>query len=342
MGLEQDPTLCSQEEKRMTSTQTHEPATQSAAVEGPLHAGPTVLVVDDAPVDRHKAKRLVEKVEGWRAVTACNGAEALEAIEREAPTVVLTDMLMPEMDGLELVEAIRERHPLIPVILMTAFGSEDIAILALQKGAASYVPKKSLARDLADTLDQVQTAAKAGQQHQQLLDSLTEVEAQFVLESDAALVPALVAYLQDQFTRMKLCDQTTRIRLGVALEEALLNGIYHGNLEVSSELRENGDGAFHQAARERRQQLPYAERRLRVRSSLSRTQAEWVIADEGPGFDPSKLPDPTDPANLGRVGGRGLLLIRTFLDEVRFNQKGNEVTLIKRREPAHEARSCKS
>jgi CheY-like chemotaxis protein len=298
--------------------------------------------VDDAAVDRHKAKRLVEKVEGWRAVTACNGAEALEAIERNSPTVVLTDMLMPEMDGLELVEAIRERYPLIPVILMTAFGSEDIAIRALNKGAASYVPKKSLAGELAETLDQVQIAAKAGRQHQQLLDSLSELEAQFVLESDPALVPGLVGYLQDQFTRMKLCDQTSRIRIGIALEEALLNGIYHGNLEVSSELRENGDGAFHEAARERRLQSPYAERRLRVRSKLSRTQAEWVISDEGPGFDPSQLPDPTDPANLGRVCGRGLLLIRTFLNEVRFNPKGNEVTLIKRREPAHEASSCKS
>jgi CheY-like chemotaxis protein len=326
----------------MAITQTLEPETQSIVADAPARVGPTVLVVDDAAVDRHKAKRLVEKVEGWRAVTACNGTEALEAIEREAPTVVLTDMLMPEMDGLELVEVIRERYPQIPVILMTAFGSEDIAIRALQKGAASYVPKKSLERELANTLDSVQTAAKAGQQHQQLLDSLRELEAQFALESDPALVPALVAYLQDQFMRMKLCDPTSRIRIGIALEEALLNGIYHGNLEVNSELRQNEEKAFHQAARDRRLQAPYADRRLRVRAKLSRTQAEWVITDEGPGFDPSKLPDPTDPANLGRVGGRGLLLIRTFLDEVRFNEKGNEVTLIKRREPAHEARLCKS
>jgi CheY-like chemotaxis protein len=298
--------------------------------------GLTVLVVADSPVDRHKAKRLVEKVQGWRAVTACNGMEALAAIEREAPTVVLTDMLMPEMDGLELVEAIRERHALIPVIVMTGNGSEDIAIRALQKGAASYVPKKNLARELADTLGQVQTAAKAGQRQQQLLECLTVLEAQFVLESDPALVPALAAYLQDQLTRMKLCDQTARIRLGIAFEEALLNGIYHGNLEVGSDLRQNGEAAFHRVADERRRQAPYAERRLRVRASLSRCEALCVIADEGPGFDPSRLPDPTDPANLGRVGGRGLLLIRTFLDEVRFNNKGNEITLIKRREiPPH-------
>jgi anti-sigma regulatory factor (Ser/Thr protein kinase) len=55
--------------------------------------------------------------------------------------------------------------------------------------------------------------------------------------------------------------------------------------------------------------------------------------DEGPGFDPSKLPDPGNPANLGRALGRGLTLIRTFLDEVRHNDKGNQITLRKRARP---------
>jgi CheY-like chemotaxis protein len=298
----------------------------------------TVLVVDDSPMDRRVAARLIEKLDGWAAVQACNGVEALEAIQRRPPTVVLTDMLMPEMDGLELVEAIRTRYPLIPVIVMTAFGSEDVAIKALQKGAASYVPKKSLATDLAETLEQVHCAAHASRRQQQLLECVTIVEFQFVLDNDPAIVPTLVAHLQDQLTRMKLCGQSSRIRLGVAYEEALLNGIYHGNLEVSSDLRQNGDGAFQQLARQRRTQPPYANRRLRVRATMSRAEAVCTIADEGPGFDPSALPDPTDPANLGRVGGRGLLLIRTFLDEVRFNPSGNEITLVKRREVA----PCKS
>ena len=56
-----------------------------------------------------------------------------------------------------------------------------------------------------------------------------------------------------------------------------------------------------------------------------------IVRDEGPGFDVSSLPDPTDPANLGKSSGRGLLLIRTFMDDVRFNAAGNEITLSKRR-----------
>jgi hypothetical protein len=61
-------------------------------------------------------------------------------------------------------------------------------------------------------------------------------------------------------------------------------------------------------------------------------QITYVVRDEGPGFDPSILPDPTDPANLEQVGGRGLLLIRTFMNKVYHNERGNEITLIKDRD----------
>ena len=57
----------------------------------------------------------------------------------------------------------------------------------------------------------------------------------------------------------------------------------------------------------------------------------YVITDEGPGFDPSSLPDPTDLENLEKASGRGLLLIRTFMDEVQHNDRGNELTMVFRR-----------
>jgi hypothetical protein len=66
----------------------------------------------------------------------------------------------------------------------------------------------------------------------------------------------------------------------------------------------------------RRQEPPYRDRRVRVRATLTRAAAVYEIEDDGPGFDVSRLPDPTDPANLERVGGRGLMLIRAFMDAV--------------------------
>jgi anti-sigma regulatory factor (Ser/Thr protein kinase) len=57
-----------------------------------------------------------------------------------------------------------------------------------------------------------------------------------------------------------------------------------------------------------------------------------VIRDEGPGFDVMSVLEPGDPKDLNKDCGRGLVLMRTFMDEVFYNERGNEVTLIKRRE----------
>src|SRR5262245_13719026 len=292
----------------------------------------TVLVVDDNPVDRHLACNLVEKCIDMKAIAAANGRDALDAIRKEKPDLVLTDMVMPEMDGLTLVQEVRTNYPLCPVILMTAFGSEEIAIQALQKGAASYVPKSNLAKDLAETLESVLSVARANINQQKLLECLTQTESHFILDNDPTLIPPLIGYLQQNLERMRLCDEIGRIRVSVALQEALINAIHHGNLEVGSDLRERDDKAYQRLLDERRIDPNYRNRRVYVTARESPAEAVYVIRDEGPGFDPSKLPDPTDPSNLERVCGRGLLLIRTFMDEVHHNAIGNEITMLKRRD----------
>jgi anti-sigma regulatory factor (Ser/Thr protein kinase) len=79
---------------------------------------------------------------------------------------------------------------------------------------------------------------------------------------------------------------------------------------------------------------PYVDRRVSVTSRETPGEAVFVIGDEGPGFDTSQLPDPTDPANLEKRSGRGLLLIRAFMSDVRYNGRGNEVTLTYRTPPS--------
>ncbi len=294
----------------------------------------TVLVVDDSPVDRHLAGGIIHKMEGWHAVFAAHGREALDVLARQPhqlPDAVLTDLLMPEMDGLELVQAVRGKYPHLPVILMTAHGSEDVAIQALQNGAASYVPKKFLARDLAETLDQIVSTSHVNRNQQRILDSLVHHETRFVLENDTSLVAPLVGHLEQTLERMKACEPSGMILVGVALHEAFTNAILHGNLELDSTLRETDEKHYYRLAVERRDQEPYRERRVHVNVTVNRQEAVFVVRDDGPGFDPALLPDPTDPANLGRVSGRGLLLIQTFMDHVEHNPRGNQITMIKRR-----------
>ena len=128
---------------------------------------------------------------------------------------------------------------------------------------------------------------------------------------------------------MGLFDEAERLRIGVALEEVLLNAMFHGNLELSSSQREGDKPTYHELARVRAKESPYRERRIFVEASFSPAGAEFKIRDQGLGFNPQGQPDPTDPANLHRASGRGLLLMHTFMDGVAFNESGNEVRLTK-------------
>ncbi len=293
--------------------------------------GNTVLIVDDLTMHQKIAGNLFDRMGGWNIVYASNGVEALQKLKTTSIQLVLTDMMMPEMGGLELTQAVRADYPGIPVILMTDKGNEDTSYQALCCGAAHYVPKKNLQSHLAETVDQVMAVAQRDSNEQRILQAVSRLETQFVLENDATLVAPLVAHLEKTLTQMNLCEPSGLILIGVALHEAITNAIFHGNLELSSSLKEESEKTYYDLANQRRTEEPFAPRRVTVEADLSRTQATFVIRDQGPGFDPSLLADPTDPMNLAKVSGRGLLLIHTFMDRVSHNPSGNEITMVKNR-----------
>lgn len=292
---------------------------------------PTVLIVDDSSTDRLRAGGLLDQLDDFSIQYAVDGSDALVKMELHVPDMVITDLDMPELNGLELVAVMRKAYPIVPVVLMTARGSEDIAVQALRAGAASYVPKRLLSSQLADTVRQVFLVSREDRGRIRLMRRMAQQQVCFDIENDQELIASLVQFLQQGVAGMGVCDDADRIRTGVALQEALTNASFHGNLEVSSSLREIDHRAYYDLARERTVLPPYSQRLIHVSARYSLDEAEFCIRDEGPGFDRSSLPDPTDPANLERPCGRGLLLMQTFMDEVKYNAAGNEVTMVKRR-----------
>jgi CheY-like chemotaxis protein/anti-sigma regulatory factor (Ser/Thr protein kinase) len=296
----------------------------------------TVLIVDDSATDRRLAGGLLEQIEGLNIEYAVDGSDALIKMGLHAPDIVVTDLDMPSINGLKLVELIRKAYPVIPVILMTARGSEEIAVRALQAGASSYVPKPKLNCQLIDTVRQVLQAAHRDQAHLRLKRRIVRQEVEFIIENDQALISSLVQFLQDAVMDMGTCDESDRVRIGVALQEALTNACFHGNLELSSSIRETDHRAYYDLAIQRISASPWSDRRIRVSGRFTPDEVVFIIRDDGPGFDRNGLPDPTDPANLERPCGRGLLLMHTFMDRIQYNEVGNEVRLTKRRKSATE------
>jgi len=296
----------------------------------------SILVVDDSATDRRMVGGLLERHPEFEVEYAEDGMDALRKMERSRPDIVVTDINMPVKNGLELVTATRVHFSGVPVILITAQGSEAIAVQALEEGAASYVPKVQLSEKLVDTVEEVLAIAHAQRSYERLIGSIDRSEFEMTLENDAALFDPLVDLFQNFVHGMGLCDETGRFRVGMALKEALLNALYRGNLEIDFEqTRDVRDeieaGREIPIASERRRAEPYATRRIHLKITLDPGQAVFVIRDDGPGFDAGDLPAPGDLSALHPDTGRGIVLMRAFMDEVNYNERGNEVTMIKRR-----------
>lgn len=291
---------------------------------------PTVLVVDDLAVDLRLVTELLNADGALAVQQATDGIEALAWMERAVPDLVVTDLMMPRMDGLQLVRAVREKYPLVPIILMTSQGSEEIAVQALHQGAASYVPKRRLGQELLDTVRRVLALSARQRGRSRLLGCLDRSDSSFVLRNDSTLFEPMISYLQEGVSQLGLCDEADCTRIGVALAEALANAMYHGNLAIDPCLRIQDEDAYWKMISQRTILEPYCDRRIFVNVAMSRSEALFVVRDQGRGFDPLALPDPTDPANLEKCSGRGILLMRAFMDSVIYNSVGNCVTLVKR------------
>jgi len=289
-----------------------------------------ILVVDDSALDRRLAGALLTKA-GYVVEHAEDGRAALASVAAKEPDAVVTDLQMPFLDGLELVAQLRVTNPSLPVVLMTAHGSEAVAEAALRIGASSYVPKRKLASDLVETVGAI-LALLHGGRRESGLDPLEVGELDFELGLELESMSEVIGTLESNLLKLGLCDEGGALQVGVALREAIVNAVVHGSLEVSSSLLDEGDGSsFHALVAKRRKEPPYSRRTVRLRASHTKDEVVYTVTDEGPGFDASTLADPTDVANLDRTHGRGLMLIRTFMDEVSFRGRGNEIRMSKRR-----------
>lgn len=127
------------------------------------------------------------------------------------------------------------------------------------------------------------------------------------LPSDLMMVDAAVALVAESLAERFTDSHSIRFNVRVALCEALANAILYGNGNDASK-------TVHLLAR------------------YGRASLEIHVTDEGEGFDPDAVPDPTLPENLLRTDGRGVFLIRRLMDEVRYNEKGNSLCMILRRD----------
>ncbi|MFH1132343.1 MAG: ATP-binding protein, partial [Pseudomonadota bacterium] len=243
---------------------------------------------------------------------------------------------MPKRDGLSVAMTIRKEAPTVPITIISGHGSEDMVIEALRAGVTDFLAKPVRMEDLRAALSRMAAALEVSRQEQSILPStvnLVESRWNYELENDSHVVSAFVDKVLKQLA--PTVDLRTLTDLNLALRELLVNAIEHGNLGLSYEEKSTylEKGILAEIVTSRAQQEPFKKRRITVAVQQRKSEVIVKIEDEGDGFDWRSLPDPTEPANLLRDHGRGVLLARNAVDALEYNEKGNVVTLKKKIKP---------
>jgi len=141
-------------------------------------AGETVLAVDDRADSLKFLREYVLEPNGYKVVHASNGADALEIILSQKVDLIISDLVMPKMGGLELLESLREKEISIPTILMTFHGSEGTAVRAFRLGARDYIIKPFAIDEMLQAIDRALTESRLRHERDNLTQTVLKVNQQ--------------------------------------------------------------------------------------------------------------------------------------------------------------------
>ncbi|MBJ6752421.1 sigma-54-dependent transcriptional regulator [Geomonas anaerohicana] len=163
-----------------------------------------ILAVDDEPVFRFLLERHLREI-GYNVLTASDGLQALEILERQTIDLVLSDLVMPRMDGLQLIGMVQKLYPATPVIVITAHGSVESAVEAMRRGAYDYLEKPYNPEDLRITIQRALDYQRVVQENEQIKGLLTE---RYTFQSVVTVNPAMKQVLE-LASRVAAARQTT-------------------------------------------------------------------------------------------------------------------------------------
>jgi serine/threonine-protein kinase RsbW len=263
-----------------------------------------ILIIDHDAQSRASLKRMLADRE-HQIVVVPSAARALERLEREDFDLVVSDLSAQDLsagepDAVQLIAEIGKKSR-APVVVSTDAAAVNVR-KAFKVGATNYLQRPYDQADLEKIIDKALSYKLRRVENAPPLPEVREV-IDIELPSDVAYMDGVLSYLVDRAAKFGIIRPAAS-NIFVALDEALTNAIRHGNAEDRS-------------------------KKVRISAEISARGARFTIADEGPGFDVAAVPDPREPANLFKPSGRGVMLIHHIMDEVRFNERGNEITMVK-------------
>jgi CheY-like chemotaxis protein/anti-sigma regulatory factor (Ser/Thr protein kinase) len=270
-----------------------------------------ILVVDDEEDVRGTLSEMIEGLD-YQVMVAENGKEALERIKTEKIDLVITDLSMPKMNGLELIVNSKQINPNIPIAVISAFGNVENTTYALTRGAFSFIAKPF-------KISQIKELIRKGKQLRELslgtyaLMEWVKSQTEMVFPSQPDLFPSAILFALKECQWRGIEDDARLENVAICLEELLNNAFVHGN-------RKDKD------------------KRIKVKMAFDAEKFVLSVKDEGDGFDGENYLEKIREEQVSMPEKRGLFIVDLLMDDLRFSKKGSEATAVIYREHETENR----
>ena len=222
--------------------------------------------------------------------------EAVKLIEKERFDLIITDL-----DGEHLSAKSEDEIECLPA----AANDSRSRIKAFKICVSDYKNDEFSEREVKDFVETTLDYKAKFVDKKEIVQNLHE-KIEFEVPSFISLMHSILDYLLKRVEKTGIVNLESS-NLFIALDEAFVNAVKHGNKFDANKL-------------------------VRITADVSTEEARFTVEDEGEGFDVHAIPDPLDPENLFKTSGRGVLIIHNVMDEVKYNERGNRVEMVKKSE----------
>jgi len=288
-----------------------------------------VLLVEDDVASMSYLEILMKR-EGHEYQKATDGKSGLKCFHEFNPDIVLSDINMAHMDGLEMVERIRQNKPGVIIIMLTAYNSEEYVIKAMKVGANNYLKKPVSKDNLISLLRKYTSIIKAKQIKSSICQFQKEHSFLLKFKTNTEAISSLVNFLVKESSDLFTEEQKLDIKLG--LGELVLNSVEHGNMGITYEEKSQAviDDTLQSLYAQKMSIPAIKNKEIAIFYRQTEEGAEWEISDEGTGFNPECIPNPISEDGIMRLHGRGIFICKFQFDEMEYIGKGNKVRVKKK------------